>query len=52
MSTADIIDRLDQIIDIVDPQTDHGHGGLSETRRRIVERLLTLLRNELLKSDD
>lgn len=52
MSTAEIIDRLEQIIDLVGPQTDHGQGGLSETRRRTVERLLILLRDELLKSGD
>lgn len=52
MSTADIIERIEQIIDLVGPQTDHGHGGLSETRRRTVERLLILLRDELLKSGD
>lgn len=52
MSTADIIDRLEQIIDLVGPQADHGTGGLSEVRRRTVERLLILLRDEVSRSDD
>lgn len=52
MTTADIIDRLDQIIDLVGPQTDHGQGGLSEVRRRSVERLLILLREEVARLDD
>jgi hypothetical protein len=53
MSTAEIIDRLDQIIDLVSrPQVDHGRGGLSETRRKTVERLLILLRDEVSRSDD
>jgi hypothetical protein len=52
MGTVEIIDRLDQIIDLVGPQTDHGQGGLSETSRKTVERLLVLLRDEVSKSDD
>jgi hypothetical protein len=52
MSTADIIERLDQIIDLIGPQTDHGRGGLDETRRRTVERLLVLLRDEVSHSND
>lgn len=47
MRTADLTDRLDEILLLLAPARDHGHGGLTETRRKLVERLLKLLRDEI-----
>lgn len=52
MSNQDIIDRLDEILELLAPGRDHGRGGLTEPRRRTIERAVKALRDELLKSSD
>jgi hypothetical protein len=51
MTPPDIIDRLEEILELLAARKDHGHGGLSEARRKTVERLVKLLRDELLNSN-
>lgn len=50
MTPPDIIDRLDEILELLAARKDHGHGGLTETRRRLVERMVRALRDELLNT--
>lgn len=52
MSNQEIIDHLDEILDLLAARTDHGRGGLTEPRRRMVERSVKALRDEVSKSDD
>jgi hypothetical protein len=47
MTTPDIIDRLDEILELLAARHDHGHGGLTEARRKIVERLVKRLRRDI-----
>lgn len=52
MDTREITERLDEILELLGPTRDHGHGGLTEARRKLVVRLLKLLRDEVSRSDD
>jgi hypothetical protein len=52
MTPPDIIDRLDEILELLASKTDHGRTGLTEARRRAVERLVKALRDEVSRSDD
>lgn len=52
MDTREITERLDEILDLLGPATDHGQGGLTEARRRVVERLVKALRDEVSRSGD
>jgi hypothetical protein len=52
MTLPDIIDRLDEILELLAARKDHGHSGLSEARRKKVERSVKALRDEISRSDD
>lgn len=47
MTPPDIIDRLDEILELLASKTDHGRTGLTEARRKAIERLVRRLRDEL-----
>ncbi len=51
MTDAAILDRIDEILDLIDPQQNGGKGGLSEARRSLIEGMLRSLRDEIEQGD-
>lgn len=52
MNRETLIEQLDEILALLSRQTNGARGGISEQRRQTIERLVKIIRDEVLNSTD
>lgn len=52
MDRETLIEQLDEILALLSRQTNGAKGGISEQRRQTIERLVKIIRDDVLNSTD